>query len=42
MRLIEALEENDDVNAVHANFDVARRRARARRRLAAERAARRS
>ena len=23
LRLIEALEENDDVNAVHANFDVA-------------------
>ena len=22
MRLIEALEDNDDVNAVHANFDV--------------------
>ena len=22
MRLIEALEEHDDVNAVHANFDV--------------------
>jgi transcriptional/translational regulatory protein YebC/TACO1 len=22
MRLIEALEENDDVDAVHANFDV--------------------
>ena len=22
MRLIEALEENDDVEAVHANFDV--------------------
>jgi transcriptional/translational regulatory protein YebC/TACO1 len=22
MRLIETLEENDDVNAVHANFDV--------------------
>jgi transcriptional/translational regulatory protein YebC/TACO1 len=22
MRLIDALEENDDVNAVHANFDV--------------------
>jgi transcriptional/translational regulatory protein YebC/TACO1 len=23
MRLIEALEDNDDVSAVHANFDVA-------------------
>jgi transcriptional/translational regulatory protein YebC/TACO1 len=22
MRLLEALEEHDDVNAVHANFDV--------------------
>ena len=22
MRLIDALEENDDINAVHANFDV--------------------
>ena len=22
MRLIEVLEDNDDVNAVHANFDV--------------------
>ena len=22
LRLIDALEENDDVNAVHANFDV--------------------
>ena len=23
MRLIEALEDNDDVSAVHANFDIA-------------------
>ena len=33
MRLIDALEDNDDVSAVHANFDVACRGARARRRL---------
>ena len=29
IKLIDALEENDDVNAVHANFDVDSRRPRA-------------
>ena len=35
MRLIDALEDNDDVQDVYANFDIPEQRARGRRRLAA-------